>query len=56
MLQSLPADFLKPDIKKGWIDAQKEMWDYAQESIGKGNYDVDHWLSTFSVYALIGHK
>jgi hypothetical protein len=56
MLQSLPADFLKPDIKKGWIDAQKEMWDYAQESIGKGNYDVDHWLSTFSVYALMGHK
>ncbi len=56
MLQSLPADFLKLDIKKSWIDAQKEMWDYAQESIGKGNYDVDHWLSTFSVYALIGHK
>jgi hypothetical protein len=56
MMQSLPADFLKPEIKKAWIASQKEMWDYAQESIGKGNYDVDHWLSSFSVYALIGHK
>jgi hypothetical protein len=32
------------------------MWDYAQESIGKGNYDIDHWLSTFSVFALIGYE
>jgi Protein of unknown function (DUF2891) len=56
MLQSLPANTLTPDVKKEWIAAQKEMWDYAQVSIGKGNYDIDHWLSTFSVYALVGTK
>jgi hypothetical protein len=31
-----------------------EMWDYAQLNIGKKNYDIDHWLSSFSVFALIG--
>lgn len=45
-----------PEIKKIWMQKQKEMWDYAQESIGKGNYDIDHWLSSFSVYAMEGNK
>jgi hypothetical protein len=56
MLQSLPANALTPTAKKAWLASQKEMWDYAQASIGKGNYDIDHWLSTFSVYALLGTK
>ncbi|MFT3678806.1 MAG: DUF2891 family protein [Ferruginibacter sp.] len=56
MLKSLPADALDPEVKKEWIAAQKDMWEYAQESIGKGNYDVDHWLSSFSVFALIGYE
>ncbi len=56
MLKSLSATALKPEVRKAWQDAQKEMWDYAQQSIGKGNYDVDHWLSSFSVFALIGYE
>jgi len=56
MLESLPANALSPEVKAAWKAAQKEMWDYAQASIGKGNYDVDHWLSSFSVYALTGSK
>ncbi len=56
MMESLPADALTPGVKSAWINAQREMWDYSQSSIGKGNYDVDHWLSSFSVYALIGSK
>lgn len=56
MLQSIPANTLTPEVKKAWLNSQKEMWDYAQASIGKGNYDIDHWLSTFSVYALLGTK
>jgi hypothetical protein len=56
MLQSLPATALTPEVKKAWLSSQKEMWDYAQVSIGKGNYDIDHWLSTFSVYAILGTK
>jgi hypothetical protein len=56
MLKSLPKDALDPEVKKEWIAAQKEMWEYAQESIGKGNYDVDHWLSSFSVFALTGYE
>lgn len=56
MLKSLPEDAVKPEVKTAWKNAQKEMWDYAQTSIGKGNYDVDHWLSSFSVYALTGAK
>ncbi len=54
MLHSLAASALTPEVKQAWIAAQKEMWDYSQASIGKGNYDVDHWLSSFSVYALTG--
>ena len=56
ILKSLPPNELSDGVKKSWIDAQKEMWDYAQESIGKGNYDIDHWLSSFSVFALEGYK
>jgi Protein of unknown function (DUF2891) len=56
MLQSIPTNTLSPEVKKAWQASQKEMWDYAQTSIGKGNYDVDHWLSSFSVYALTGTK
>ena len=56
MMKSLSTQTLTPEIKKQWINAQKEMWDYAQESIGKGNYDIDHWLSSFSVFALIGYE
>ncbi len=56
MLKSIPANALSTDVKKAWLASQKEMWNYSQESIGKGNYDVDHWLSSFSVYALIGTK
>ena len=56
MMQSMPANTLKPEVRTAWINAQKEMWDYAQASIGKGNYDIDHWLSSFSVYALTGTK
>lgn len=56
MLKSLSDKALKPEVRKAWLAAQKEMWDYAQQSIGKGNYDVDHWLSSFSVFALIGYE
>ena len=56
ILQSLPANELSDGVKKSWIDAQKEMWDYAQQAIGKGNYDIDHWLSSFSVFALEGYQ
>ncbi|MFM7731149.1 MAG: DUF2891 family protein, partial [Flavobacteriales bacterium] len=55
ILQSLSNTTLNPDLRGMWIDKMNEMWDYAQTSIGVDNYDVDHWLSTFSVYALLGH-
>ena len=56
ILQSLSNTTLNPDLRGMWIDKMNEMWDYAQTSIGVDNYDVDHWLSTFSVYALLGHS
>lgn len=56
ILKYVSPNYLKPEIKKAWIQKQKEMWEYAQQSIGKGNYDIDHWLSSFSVYALEGNK
>jgi hypothetical protein len=56
MIKSLPTAGLEPNIKSAWQASQKEMWNYAQESIGKGNYDIDHWLSSFSVFALIGYE
>ena len=55
MLKSIHENSLKPEIKKQWVSQMNDMWDYAQESIGKGNYDIDHWLSSFSVFALIGY-
>ena len=56
MLTSLPAGTLDENTKALWVKSMNDMWDYAQESIGKGNYDIDHWLSSFSVFALIGYQ
>jgi Protein of unknown function (DUF2891) len=56
ILKSISPELITTEVKKIWVDAQKEMWDYAQENIGKGNYDEDHWLSSFSVFALEGYK
>jgi hypothetical protein len=56
MLISLPKKSMSPSLKGKWTSAMNEMWDYAQLSIGKGNYDIDHWLSSFSVFALEGYK
>lgn len=56
MLTSLSSSSLNKSLRKEWISSMNDMWDYAQESIGKGNYDVDHWLSSFSVFALCGYK
>ncbi len=56
MLISLPKKSMSPSLKGKWTNAMNEMWDYAQLSIGKGNYDIDHWLSSFSVFALEGYK
>ena len=47
---------MSPELKSQWVSHMNAMWDYAQESIGKGNYDIDHWLSSFSVFALIGYE
>lgn len=55
IMKSLPAEILKPELKKAIQRKQLEMWNYSQASIGKGNYDVDHWLSSFSVFALCGY-
>jgi len=54
MMKSM-GNQLNPKIRKKWQARQMAMWDYAQISIGKGNYDIDHWLSTFSVFALMGY-
>jgi hypothetical protein len=56
MLKSLPESALSEPVKTKWHKSMNEMWDYAQQSIGKGNYDVDHWLSSFSVFALSGYR
>jgi len=56
MLKSLPKSALSEPVKTKWHKSMNEMWDYAQQSIGKGNYDVDHWLSSFSVFALSGYR
>jgi hypothetical protein len=56
ILGSLPMKSISPALKLKWTNAMNEMWDYAQLSIGKGNYDIDHWLSSFSVFALEGYK
>jgi hypothetical protein len=56
MLKTLPEGTLDAATKAEWVLAMNQMWDYAQESIGKGNYDIDHWLSSFSVFALIGYE
>jgi hypothetical protein len=56
MLKTFPVGKLNQDIKNLWVLQMNDMWDYAQESIGKGNYDIDHWLSSFSVFALVGYE
>lgn len=56
ILMTLPAQSLNATLKTEWITSMNAMWDYAQKSIGKGNYDIDHWLSSFSVFALEGYK
>ena len=55
MLKTFPEGKLNQEIKIQWVFQMNDMWDYSQESIGKGNYDIDHWLSSFSVFALIGY-
>ena len=53
---SLDMGKMNSDLKTSWAEHMNGMWDYAQESIGKDNYDIDHWLSSFSVFALIGYE
>jgi hypothetical protein len=55
IIKSLGDSYLEKELRLIWINQMNEMWDYAQESIGKGNYDIDHWLSSFSVFALSGY-
>jgi hypothetical protein len=55
LMKSLNENDLNPELRSKWIREMNSMWDYAQESIGKGNYDIDHWLSSFSVFALMGY-
>ena len=56
VMKSSTDDLLTRKVKKAWIKEMNAMWDYAQESIGKDNYDIDHWLSSFSVFALQGYS
>lgn len=56
LLISMKEKPLSPALHAQWAKHMNAMWDYAQESIGKGNYDIDHWLSSFSVFALIGYE
>ncbi len=53
VLKSMPVP---TKIKVAWRSKQLAMWNYAQQSIGRGNYDIDHWLSSFSVFALLGYE
>ncbi len=55
LLISLDQKAIKPELRYLWAVNMNKMWDYAQKSIGVGNYDIDHWLSSFSVFALIGY-
>ena len=55
LLISLDQKVIKPELRNAWTTNMNDMWDYAQKSIGVGNYDIDHWLSSFSVFALIGY-
>ena len=56
ILSTWPDGPEKLRLQKLWANSMNAMWDYAQASIGKGNYDVDHWLSSFSVFALLGYS
>lgn len=55
IMKSISENTLRPEIKRAWIAKMNEMWDYSQKNIGIGNYANDHWLSSFSVFAMIGY-
>lgn len=55
LLVSLDPKDINDELRNVWVQNMNDMWDYSQKSIGKGNYDIDHWLSSFSVFALIGY-
>ena len=56
LLISLDARDIDNELRNIWVQNMNDMWDYSQKSIGKGNYDIDHWLSSFSVFALLGYE
>ena len=56
LLISLDPKDIDNELRNVWVQNMNAMWDYAQKSIGKGNYDIDHWLSSFSVFALLGYE
>jgi hypothetical protein len=56
LLISLEPKDIDNELRNVWVQNMNDMWDYSQESIGKGNYDIDHWLSSFSVFALLGYE
>ena len=56
LLISLDPKDIDNELRNVWVQNMNAMWEYAQKSIGKGNYDIDHWLSSFSVFALLGYE
>lgn len=56
ILKTLPPEALNSKTRAAWSKCMNNMWNYAQQSIGIGNYDIDHWLSSFSVFALLGYE
>jgi len=56
LLISLDPKDIDNELRNIWVQNMNAMWDYSQKSIGKGNYDIDHWLSSFSVFALLGYE
>jgi len=56
LLISLDPKDIDNELRNVWVQNMNAMWDYSQKSIGKGNYDIDHWLSSFSVFALLGYE
>ncbi len=56
LLISLDSKDIDNELRNVWVQNMNDMWDYSQKSIGKGNYDIDHWLSSFSVFALLGYE
>ena len=56
LLKALPIKALNFKTRQAWVNSMNAMWNYAQKSIGIGNYDIDHWLSSFSVFAVLGYE